>query len=50
MGVAAHVEAHRGDGLSFDLERERVGVRGGGLAGVGRGSHFEFGYNKYTQH
>lgn len=48
VGAAAQVEAHRGDGLSFDLQRECVGAGGRGLAGVGRGSHFEFGYNKHT--
>ena len=48
MGAAAQVGAHRGDGLSFDLQRECVGVGGRGLAGVGRGSHFECGYNKHT--
>ena len=47
MGAAAQVGAHRGDGLSFDLQRECVGVGGRGLAGVGRGSHFECGYNKH---
>ena len=48
MGAAAHVEAHRGAVFSFDLQRACVGVGGGGLVGVGRGSHFEFGYNKHT--
>lgn len=56
VGAAAQVGAHRGDGLSFGLQRECVGVGGRGLAGVGgrglagvgRGSHFECGYNKHT--